>query len=203
MELKKIDENLKDSLAFNKLTVPNELQQQAFSKVKSGSDVVVASPKKSGKTTTIVINAIQKLRKPYEQSPRVLIMVQDKPQVLEMLQLFSTLGKQNNIRAYGVHEKTDGDEDKNEISEGIDVLIGTPNKLNFLFSTAGYDVNQLQQIYVDDADILFKNRMDLVIYRLSESIGKAQRIFFCNELTEKVEIMADRILIEPEFIEVE
>ena len=92
-------------------------------------------------------------------------MVQDKPQVLEMVQLFNVLGKQNNIRAYGVHEKTDGDEDKNEISEGIDVLIGTPNKLNFLFSTAGYDVNQLQQIYVDDADILFKNRMDLIIYR--------------------------------------
>jgi ATP-dependent RNA helicase RhlE len=38
---------------------------------------------------------------------------------------------------------------------------------------------------------------------MSESIGKAQRIFFCNEITEKVEFLAEKIMIEPLFLEIE
>jgi hypothetical protein len=36
--------------------------------------------------------------------------------------------------------------DKNYISGGIDVL-GTPAKLNDMFSTAGYNVNRLKNVY--------------------------------------------------------
>ena len=146
---------------------------------------------------------MQKLKKQGEESPRALIYVQDKEQVLEMVRLFDQLGKFNDLSAYGVHEKSDLDDDKNQISMGVDVLIGTPNKLNMLFSTAGFNVNRLLMVIVDDADILFKNRFDSVILRMSESIGKAQRIFFCNEITEKVEILADKIMIEPLFLEIE
>jgi superfamily II DNA/RNA helicase len=201
MKLKKIDQGLQNGLIRSGLTEANELQQETFSTIKSGVDAVIQSEKGSGKTTTIVLNVIQKLKKPFEESPRAIIFVEDKPQVLEMLDLFKQFGKDNEIRAYGVHEKTDIDEDKNQISLGIDVVIGTANKLNAMFSTAGYNVNKLQMLVVDDADILFKNRMDVPILRLSDSMPKMQKIFFCNQVTEKIEIMADRIMIEPLFIE--
>jgi superfamily II DNA/RNA helicase len=203
MKLKKINEELQKGLILHGLTEANELQRDSFSTIKSGVDCIVQSDRKSGKTTTIVINVLQKLKKQGEESPRALIYVQDKEQVLEMVRLFDQLGKFNDLSAYGVHEKSDLDDDKNQISMGVDVLIGTPNKLNMLFSTAGFNVNRLLMVIVDDADILFKNRFDSVILRMSESIGKAQRIFFCNEITEKVEILADKIMIEPLFLEIE
>jgi superfamily II DNA/RNA helicase len=56
---------------------------------------------------------------------------------------------------------------------------------------------------VDDADILFKNRMDAIVLRLSDSVEKTQRIFFCTTLTERVETLADKIMIEPTFFEIE
>jgi superfamily II DNA/RNA helicase len=34
--------------------------------------------------------------------------------------------------------------DKNYISGGVDVLIGTPNKLGEMFTTAGFNVNRLK-----------------------------------------------------------
>jgi superfamily II DNA/RNA helicase len=203
MQLKKINEELQQGLILHGLTEANELQRDSFSTIKSGVDCIVQSERKSGKTTTIVINVLQKLKKQGEESPRALIYVQDKEQVLEMVRLFDQLGKFNDLSAYGVHEKSDLDEDKNQISMGVDVLIGTPNKLNMLFSTAGFNVNRLLMVIVDDADILFKNRLDTVIHRMSESIGKAQRIFFCNEITEKVEFLAEKIMIEPLFLEIE
>lgn len=201
MKLKKINQGLQNGLIRNGLTEANELQEETFSTIKSGADAVIQSRKGSGKTTTIVMNVIQKLKEPFEESPRALIFVDDKPQVLEMMELFKQLGKDNDIRVYGVHDKTDLDEDKNQISLGIDVLIGTPNKLNTMFSTAGYNVNRLLMMVVDDTDILFKNRMDIPILRLSDSMPKMQKIFFCNQITEKIEIMSDRIMIEPIFFE--
>lgn len=201
MKLKKIDQGLQNGLIRNGLTEANELQEETFSTIKSGADAVIQSKKGSGKTTTIVLNVIQKLKEPSEESPRALIFVEDKPQVVEMVELFKQLGKDNEIRVYGVHDKTDLDEDKNQISDGLDVLIGTGNKLNYMFSSAGFNVNRLRVMIVDDADVLFKNRMDSPILRMSDSMPKMQKIFFCNKITEKIEVMADRIMIEPLFIE--
>lgn len=203
MKLKKINEDLQRGLTLHGLTEANELQRDTFSIIKSGVDAVIQSERKSGKTTTIVINVLQKLKGSYEESPRALIYVQDKEQVLEMVRMFDELGKFNDLSAYGVHEKSDLDEDKNQISMGVDVLIGTPNKLNMLFSTAGFNVNRLLMVVVDDADILLKNRFDSIILRMSESIGKVQRLFFCNEITEKIEFLTEKIMIEPLFIEIE
>ncbi|NHN25074.1 DEAD/DEAH box helicase [Flavobacterium jejuense] len=201
MKLKKINEALQQRLVEVGLTEANDLQEGTFSTIKSGVDAIIQSSKGSGKTTTIVINVIQKLVKPFEESPRALIMVQDKPQVLEMVDLFNQLGKNNKLRVFGVHDKTDLDDDKNQISLGIDILIGTPNKLNIMFSGAGYNVNRLLMVVVDDADILLRNRLDPIIKRISDSISKTQRIFFCNEITEKIDFLAEKIMIDPVFLE--
>lgn len=203
MKLKKINEDLKEGLLLNGLKEANELQRDTFSYIKSGADVVIQSGKGWGKTTTIVMNVLQRLKNPFEESPRALILVQDKEKVLQMVQLFNQIGKYNDLSTYGVHEKSDIDEDKNQISIGVDVLVGTPFKINEMFATAGFNVNKLLMVVVDDADILFKNRMDIPIHRLSDSIAKSQRIFFCNQITEKVENLADKIMIEPLFLEVE
>jgi superfamily II DNA/RNA helicase len=95
------------------------------------------------------------------------------------------------------------DWDKNQISLGIDVLIGTPNRLDLMFSTAGFDVNRLLMYVVDDADILFKLRLDAKTNRISESISKSQRLIFCNKISDRVEAVAERTMIEPQFFELE
>ena len=201
MFLKKIYDKLSEGIELAGFTEPTELQKESFGTIKSGADCVLAMPDGGSKTTTIVINVIQKLQKAFEQSPRALIMVQDKAKVLEMLEIFETLGKFTDLRVYGVYDQTDIDEDKNQISIGIDVLIGTPNKLNDMFSGAGFDVNQLKMFIVDDAEILLKNRQEPKISRLSNSMRKMQRIFFTDIITERVELLADRIMIEPYFFE--
>ena len=197
MKLKKINENLQENLIENGLTEANELQQETFSTLKSGADCLVIAPNGSGKTTTIVINVIQKLAGSNEESPRALIIVEDKTKVLEMVALFEKYGKNSGLEVYGVHDKGDTDYDKNYISTGIDVLVGTPNKLNDLFSSAGYNVNRLRMFILDDADPILKLRHEIKIMRISNSIAKTQRIIFADTLTERIEILADKMLVEP------
>lgn len=197
MNLKKINESLKIALSENDLVEPNELQQETFSTIKSGADCLVIAPDRAGKSTTIVLNVIQQLVKEGEESPRALIIVQDKAKVLEMEELFEKLGNYTDLRVYGIHDKGDTEYDKNYISTGIDVLIGTPNKLSEMFTTAGYNVNRLKMFILDDADEILKLRHETKIMRISNSIAKTQRIIFTDNYTERVEILADKMLLEP------
>lgn len=203
MQLKKINPNLQQALIENELIEANEMQQETFSTIKSGVDAVIQSPVKSGKTTTIVLNVIQRLEKSIGESTRALILVENKEKVLEMEELFLKYGTYTDLSIFGVHDKGDTDYDKNVISMGLDILIGTPNKINHLFSSAGFNMNTIKMFVVDDADVLFKQRMDAIILRLSASVEKTQRLFFCSEITERVEVVADKIMIEPLFFEME
>ena len=203
MQLKKINPNLQQALIEHGLIEANEMQQDTFSTIKSGADAVIQSPKGSGKSTTIVFNVIQRLEKTMGESTRALIIVENKEKVLEMEELFLKFGTYTDLSIFGSHDKGDIDYDKNIISMGLDVLIGTPNRINALFSSAGFNINTIKMFIVDDADILFRNRIDATILRLSASIEKTQRIFFCSEITERVEALADKIMIEPLFFEME
>lgn len=203
MKLKKINEKLQKALVENGLTEANVLQRETFSTLKSGADCIIIAPKGSGKSTTIVINVIQQLVAEGEESPRALIIVEDKIKVLEMETLFENLGSETNLRVYGVHDKGDLEYDKNYISTGIDVLIGTPNRLNEMFTTAGYNVNRLKMFIIDDADTILKLRHDTKIIRISNSITKTQRIIFSDQLTERIEVLADKIMVEPFLFEIE
>ena len=203
MNLKKINPNLQKALIENGLTEANEMQQETFSTIKSGADAVIQSAGGTGKTTTIVLNVIQKLEKTLDESTRALIIVENKEKVLEMEELFLKYGTYTDLSILGVHDKGDIDYDKNVVSMGLDILIGTPNKINAMFSSAGFNSNTIKLMIVDDADVLFRSRMDAVVLRLSNSIEKTQRLFFCSQITERVESLADKIMIEPVFFEVE
>ena len=197
MKLKKINEELQQALIENGLTEANAMQKETFSTLKSGSDCIIIAPTGSGKSTTIVLNVIQRLAGATEESPRALIIVEDKAKVLEMESLFEKYGKYSTLEVYGVHDKGDMEYDKNYISSGIDVLIGTPNKLSEMFTTAGFNVNRLKMLILDDADPILKLRHETKIMRISNSIVRTQRIIFSEQFTERIEVLAEKMLVEP------
>lgn len=201
MQLKKINPNLEKALSEQGFSNATELQRDTWSSLKSGADCVIASPGGSGKTTALVINAIQKLQKPEGESTRALLLTQDKESVLEIVETFQKFSQYTGLRVIGSHDKGDIDYDKNQISLGVDLLVGTPTRINALFSTAGFNLTTIRFFAVDDADVLFKNRQDSIILRLAESVSKTQFVFTCRDITERVEIIADKIMTEPLFFE--
>jgi superfamily II DNA/RNA helicase len=201
MNLKKINPELQKALLENGLAAANDLQSSAFPMVKSGADCVVVSPNGAGKTTFIALSVIQRLSKPEGESTRALVIVESKEKMIELVDIFERLGKYNGLRAYGTSDKSDIDNDKNLISLGVDVLIGTPIKINNLFAGAGFNLGTVRMFVIDDADLIFKNRQDAIVLRLFESVSKAQFIFTAANVTEKVEIMADKLMNEPLFFE--
>lgn len=201
MNLKKINPNLQQALIENGLTEAPNVIKEAFGTIKSGNDVVLIVEDEIERFQTIAIAVIQRLEKAFMLSPRALVIVEDKPQALEMEVVFKKLAKYTNLRIFMTHDKTDLDEDKNQISVGIDVLIGTPERLSFMFGNAGFDVNQLKMLVINNTDELLRMRHDTRLYRLSESIGKTQRLYVTQQETERLEIFVDKTMLDSYWFE--
>lgn len=201
MNLKKIDENLAKGLNDLAITEANDLQLNLFSQLKAGQHYVVASPEGSGKTTLMLMHILQRLKKPVGENPRALIIAPTKADVIFLEEQFKLIGYYNKLRVYSVHDNSDIDYDKNHISLGIDVLIGTPHIINQLFGSAGFNGNTLQMMSFFKTNEMTGPRQEVIFHRLSDSITKAQRIIWCENLTEKIENLAFRIIDEPEFYE--
>lgn len=201
MNLKKINPNLQQALIENGLTEAPNVIKEAFGTIKSGNDVVLIVEDKIERFQTIAIAVIQRLEKAFMLSPRALVIVEDKPQALEMEVVFKKLAKYTDLRIFMTHDKTDLDEDKNQISVGIDVLIGTPERLSFMFGNAGFDVNQLKMLVINNTDELLRLRHDTRLYRLSESIGKTQRLYVSEQETERLEIFVDKTMLDSYWFE--
>lgn len=200
MKLKKINIQLEEALKTNGYEIPTLLQKKTFGTIKSGIDTLLIADSDQGKTLCLVIAAIQRIgfvdEETEEIATQALIVVKDKEHVLEMVELFEKLGSNLNIRVYGVHERTDLDNDKNMLSLGNDVLIGTPERLNEMFSGAGFDVNQLKFYIIDGVDELLRNRLEPKLFRLSDSIGKTQRLYAGSLYDERLELFIDKTMSE-------
>ncbi|MHC5201250.1 DEAD/DEAH box helicase [Myroides sp. LJL119] len=198
MKLKKINSTLMANLESQGFTEPTELQKRTFGPIKSGQDFMIFAPSQQGKTTAMVIAALQRVEKAAQDmiSTRVLIVVKDKNEVERLLEEFERFGYRMGVNVYGVHNHTDLDQDKNLMSLGNDILIGTAERLNEMFSLAGFDVNQLKMYIIDDLDIQLKNRLETKLFRLSESIGKTQRVYFTTNDQESLDSFVDKTMSE-------
>lgn len=203
MQLKKIHPSIQKALIELGYHEPNELQKASYSTIKSGADVVLVAPKQTGKTMNAVMHTIQKLQQPVGESTRALFLVNSKEDGLEVMEWFEKLGKYNQLRVYFSHDKSDMDEDKNLISLGNDVIVSTPTKINDLFATAGFNLNTVRFLVIDDADLQLKNRWENLYQRLFISIVKTQVVLNASEVTEKLEFFVDKYLTEPLWLESE
>ena len=66
-----------------------------------------------------------------------------------------------------------------------------------MFTTAGFNVNRLKMFILDDADPILKLRHETKIMRISNSIIRTQRIIFSEQFTERIEVLAEKMLVEP------
>lgn len=203
LELKKIYPPLSKALLQQGLTNPTVLQFESWATLKSGADCVLLAPDNSGKSTAIAMILVQKLQKAEGESTRALLLVNSKEAVLEAVQVLQTAAQHTNLRIYGVHEKGDIDYDKNQISLGTDILVGTPTKINTLFSGAGFNLNTVRIFALDDADLMVKNRQDQIILRLCYSLDRAQRILAAANCSLRFETLVEKITHDPIFFELD
>lgn len=172
---------------------PKEIQSLSIPKIKSGADIFAVAPKGEGKTTAIAISLVQFLKKAVEEAPRAIVMVQTKQMAFELDEQFKRLAKKTNLRSFVVFDEGIIQYQKDTIYEGLDLVIGTPKRLNELISTTGIPLTKIRAFIVDDADEMTLNNYSLV-YRIADNVEKAQYIIFANEWKDNFTRIEERIM---------
>ncbi|MBA2612526.1 MAG: DEAD/DEAH box helicase [Bacteroidetes bacterium] len=198
----KLHKKLATALLINGFETPKELQLKCLPKINGGFDVIAIGPVNTGKTTTIVISAIQKLQTAFEDPPRALILVSNKEKALAMLEQFKLLTKETDLRVLAIFEEGKIDEQTVDIYAGVDVVIGTANRIMDIYFKRTLNLNKIKLFAIDDAETMIENRWQGQIDRLALSLPKCQHLIFTNGLTEKIEKLVSKFIVSPQIIEV-
>ena len=198
----KLNKKLANALALNGIETPKELQLKCIAKINGGFDVIGIGPSNSGKTTTIVISAIQKLPYAIETAPRVLIVVSDKEKAILMKEQFELLTKETDLRTICIFEEGKIEKQAEEVQKGVDILIGTPKRLMEHYFLWNLNINRIKLFALDDAETMPKISAQGDIDRLALSLPKCQHLVFTNDYNEKVEKLIKKFIVAPQVIEV-
>ncbi|WP_372772387.1 DEAD/DEAH box helicase [Mangrovibacterium sp.] len=202
MKLKKLVPGLAEAIieaGFDQ--EPKEIERVAVPKIMSGGDLIVVSPEGTGKSTALVIGIIQQLKKAVEEAPRAVIMVETKEKAYEMEEQFKLLGKNTDLRTFVVFDKGILQYQKDMIYEGLDILIGTPKRIDELVSATGIPMSKMKILAVDDAELFFIPKYQPVIYRLAYLLPKSQIIVLANRWHEGIGDLEERALKNPSVVD--
>ncbi|MDP3645329.1 MAG: DEAD/DEAH box helicase [Bacteroidota bacterium] len=199
----RLDAQLLESLKENGFIESTELEQICIPKIKSGHDLLCIAGKDSGKSTTIIVSVLQRLKAELEDNPRAVIVVADKERALEMKNEFGRLGDYTDLRIHTACDDEKIDVQKDKIYMGSDVVIGTAKRLNQIYTLYALNLGSVQIFAIDDADRVIKNLNYLQLDRLAQSLPKAQKIVFATTLTEWVERFANEFMNNQDIIEIE
>jgi superfamily II DNA/RNA helicase len=199
----KLDTQLLEILKEKGFTESTELEQICIPRIKSGHDLMCIAPKGAGKTATIVVSILHKLKASLNDVPRAVVVVPNKDIALEMKAEFERLGEYTDLRVNTACDNEKIDDQKDKVYMGSDVVIGTAKRLNQLYSLYALNLSALKIFVIDDAESVIKSINYLQIDRLTESIPKSQKVVFAGELTEWLVRYSNEFMNIQEVIEIE
>lgn len=187
MPFKKLHTNILERLERMDIATPTPFQRRSIPVIKSGANVFCTAPKDSGKTTTLILTTLQKLKcEAVGNAPRAVVLVENKEKAMELYQEFLRYTKYNSLRVYVGYEELHIDIQKSEIFEGVDILISTPKTMNKLFLLNGVSTSQLKIFSIDDAEFLIQKSDSSAIISITQSIQKCQYVLYTEELHPKI-----------------
>ncbi len=178
-----------------------DVQAKSMSRIVGGHDLIVCAPSGSGKTTSAVLGVLMRIKSAAEEAPRALILVPDTDKVIELLNQFASLNKNQTIRVIGLHAGEAIDEQMNMLADGADIVVATPDKARALYLKLGLNLNKIIMFIVDDAEQIIKKRQQLPVSELARSISRCQHLVFTTAISQDLQHMTDRFMNFPTTIE--
>lgn len=183
MPFKKLNPDLLETLTHLEITTPTPFQRDSIPVIKSGANVYCTAPEDSGKTTTLILTTLHKLKfEAAGNAPRAVILVEDKEKALALCDAFLAYTRYSSLRVYVGYEELHVDVQKSEIFMGIDILISTPRSMNKLFLLNGVNTSQLKIFSIDDAEFLVQQSAYKAVMSITQSIQKCQYVIYSEKM---------------------
>ena len=127
----------------------------------AGKDVAGQAQTGTGKTAAFLIAAFNHLlRHPADESRkpnqvRALMLAPTRELAIQIHRDATKLGQHTGLRIGLAYGGTDYDRQRQQLAEGVDVLIGTPGRIIDFFKQHVFDLRMAQVVVLDEADRMF------------------------------------------------
>lgn len=200
---KKLHLNIKETLVNLELLQPTSFQQESIPLIKSGINMFCVAPNGNGKTTTLVLTTLQKLKCEADgNAPRAIVLVDNNEKGKEMNHTFLKYSRNTSLRVYFANEKEHIDLLKSEIFEGVDILIATPKILQKLLSLYGVNIAQVKILSIDDAEFLNNKNTYSTVLSITQSISKCQFVIYAENLNQSLNRLETNFMEHSKKIEI-
>ncbi len=182
---------------------PTPIQKEAFPVIMSGSDLVGIAQTGTGKTFAYLLPLLRQLKYSNQRNPRILIVVPTRELVLQVVGEIEKLCKYTNIRYTGVYGGTNINTQKQNVYNGIDILVATPGRLIDLSFTGVLRLKSIQKLVIDEVDEMLNLGFRVQLINILELLPpKRQNLMFSATLTDDVEKLINDFFNLPKKIQI-
>ena len=183
MPFKKLHSDIQEKLKSLKISSPTPFQSKSIPVIKSGANIFCTAKKDSGKTTTLILTTLQKLKfEAIGTSPRAFVLVENQEKASQLYDAFIAYTRYSPVRVYLADEKVHMDLHKSEIFEGVDILITTPKTMDKLFLFNAVGTSQVKIFSIDDAEFLVQKSSFSALMSITQSITKCQFVIYSEKM---------------------
>lgn len=197
-----LTKQLLNSLMDMGFEAPTPIQAKAFPVVMSGRDAVGIAQTGTGKTIAYLLPILRQLNYSEQRQPRVLILVPTRELVVQVESEVNKLAKYMRVRCVGIYGGANINTQKQQVYDGVDVLVATPGRLADLSLNRTVQFHSVQKLVIDEVDEMLNLGFRPQLLRILELLPlKRQNLLFSATLTEEVEKMIEDYFHKPEYIE--
>ena len=188
-----------ESIGFETAT---KVQEQAIPVIMDGKDIIASAQTGTGKTAAFLLPVIHKIiNSQHDGHVRSLVIVPTRELAVQIDQQMQGLSYFTNVNSIAVYGGTDGasfSQEKQALSQGADMVIGTPGRLIAHLNMGYVKIAQLQVLILDEADrMLDMGFNDDIMKIISFLPKKRQTLLFSATMPNKMRQLSRSILNNP------
>lgn len=183
-----LSNQLRNSIEEMGFTNPTPIQEQAFSVVRSGKDVVGIAQTGTGKTFAYMMPILRDLKFSKQDTPRVLVLVPTRELVIQVVEEIEKLATYINVRVLGVYGGTNINTQKQAVTQGQDIIVATPGRLYDLALSNVLKLKSIQKLVIDEVDVMLDLGFRFQLLNIFDLLPKGrQNVMFSATMTQDVE----------------
>lgn len=177
---------------------PTPIQQEAFSVIMSGKDVVGIAQTGTGKTFAYMLPLLQELKFSKQPNPRILILVPTRELVLQVVANIESYSKYMSVRICGIYGGANINTQRQAVAQGCDILVATPGRLYDLTLDRTVKLRDIKKMVIDEVDVMLDLGFRFQITNIFELMPqRRQHIMFSATMTEEVSKLIGDFFIAP------
>jgi len=185
-------------------TSPTRIQEKAIPHVLANRDVIGCAQTGTGKTAAFALPILQNLgTKSHTRYIRALVLSPTRELAAQIGDNFESYARHTPLKQTVIFGGVGQNPQVQSINKGVDILVATPGRLLDLMNQGIVKLNRVEIFVLDEADRMldmgFIHDMKRVIKQLPK---KRQTLFFSATMPQAIQDLADEILTNPVFIEV-